>query len=60
MPQHTLPQRTNTKAVHCQELVCLFGVLVCLEVPFTMVPSQNAVKLQNNTQPKKCKGCKLT
>lgn len=35
MPEHTLSQTTNMKAMHCQELACLLGVLVCLEVPFT-------------------------
>lgn len=61
MPEHTLSQRTNMKAIHCQELVCLLGVLVCLEVPFTMVPSKNSGKVQSNTVPRKSKeGCKLT
>jgi len=61
MPKHTLSRRTNMKEMHCQELVCLLGVLVCLHVPFTMVPPKNAGKLQNNTVPRKSKeGCKLT
>lgn len=30
MAEHALSQRTNMKAMHCQELACLLGVLVCL------------------------------
>lgn len=45
----------------CQELLCLLGVLVHLEGPFTKVPSDSAGKLQNITVPIKSKeGCKLT
>lgn len=54
---HTPPMR----AMPCQELVCLLGVLEYLKVPFTKVPSENAGKLQNTTVPRKSKeGCKLT
>lgn len=35
MPEHSPPQRTAMRAVPCQELLCLLGVLVYLEVPFT-------------------------
>lgn len=57
MPEHTPPMR----AMPCQELVCLLGVLEYLEVPFTKVPSENVGKLQNTTVPRKSKeGCKLT
>lgn len=55
MPEHTAPQRTTMRAMPCQELLCLLGVLVYLEVPFTKVPSDSAGKLQNTTIPRKSK-----
>lgn len=55
MPEQTPPQRTTMRTMPCQELLCLLGVLVHLEIPFTKVPSDNTGKMQNTTVPRKSK-----